>query len=297
MRRWFVHFVIVVGTFSAQFSMGAEKLKIDFEWEDIPGAKQIEVELYSKDKNLVQRIFSPSSSLSAQMEPGYYFVRGRVYDYRMAKGEWSELKEFLVPPKKIESVEAPSQVQVDLETSVAVLNLKWGRAPGAHEYKIIVLDGDGKIVGTKTTTSLAVALKLKAGVYSYKVIPYTKDGVEGEAFEAPQMLSVKARPIPEISEPTINFVESKKNISWKKEAPLPTIVRLEYQKHFGTKWKEVAKVEVTQSQWEVPADLSPGKYRASFWNRNRAGEVSGIKLLEFVVKPQDQDLPPADISN
>lgn len=273
---------------------------MDFEWEQIVGSTKYEIELYSKEKKLISKHESPTSVFSIELIPGAYFVRGRVYDQRTAYGDWSTLSDFLVPPKQIEKIDLlppPEGVQVDPSTFLGLVPLNWNPPIGAHHYKVTLFDQNGAVVDTVETNEPRVKWNLKPGVYSYKIIPYTEDNVEGESFTSPQNIVIKSRPVPEVKE--VHLSEDKddkkdkkeRSLSWKKETQLPTWLRLEYQKHLSNQWVQVQQQTVEGTLWKTPKDLKPGKYRASFWHKSPLGDVSSVKNYEFVVKPLEKNLP------
>ncbi len=291
--RWsFVLAFFVCMSTEPVISAPAEKVKVEFEWEEIFGAEVYEIELMSKEKKSLQSLRSPNSAFSLMMAPGFYYVRGRVYDSRQAKGEWSEAREFLVPPKKIESVEAPSaELSINAKTYTAPLKVAWKAPVGAHHFKFILLNSAGEVVGTKSTRVAEVNMNLRPGTYSYKIIPYTADEVEGEPYVSEQMLAIKSQPVPEVLAPKIQAVEKSTILSWETEATHPTWYKLEHQKHFSSVWHQVAQASTKEKQWSLPADLKPGKYRVQLWNKTPYGEVSSIQKLEFVIKPLEHRLP------
>lgn len=291
MRSLLPLLLFMLGAFAAVAKSEPEKVRVEFEWEEIMGATEYEVELLSKEKKSVQKMRSSSSSFAVQLSPGLYYVRGRVYDRRKAKGEWSEVKEFAVPPRKIETVDSPFDIQVDAQSFLAPITISWNSPVGAHHFDILLFDENGKVIENKRTHQSQIKLNLRPGAYSYKIIPYTKDGVEGEAFDAPQIIAVKSRPVPENEDITMEQTPTIINLHWKNVRPLLTAVRLEYQKHFGDTWRQISQVDIADSYWASPKGLKPGKYKVSLWNKNRFGDISGIKNLEFTIKPLEEDLP------
>lgn len=278
-------------SFAAASSI-SKTVRVDFEWEQIVGSTKYEIELLSKDKKLLSKHESPNAIFSIELVPGAYFVRGRVYDRRTAFGEWSELKDFLVPPKQIAKIQQPLEdVQVDPNTFLGAVKLHWNPPVGAHHYKVNVLDQNGKVVNTIDTTEPHFDLVLKPGVYSYKIISYTVDDVAAEPFESSQNIVIKSRPVPEVAEVNLKEQNKERSLTWKKETTLPTWLRLEYQKHLSERWTQIQQETVDGVLWAIPKDLKPGKYRASFWHKSPLGDVSTVKNYEFVVKPLEKDLP------
>ncbi|MGZ3792567.1 MAG: hypothetical protein ACXVCP_09470 [Bdellovibrio sp.] len=269
-----------------------KKVRVDFEWEQIVGSTKYEIELYSKDKNLLSKHDSPNANFSIELEPGAYFVRGRVYDQRTAFGDWSTLKDFLVPPKQIEKMEQPVEdTQVDPNSFLAPVKLNWVAPIGAHHYKVNILDQSGKIINTINTLDPQVNLNLKPGVYSYKIISYTADNVESDPFESSKNIVIKSRPVPEVTDIVFKEENKERSLNWKKETALPTWLRLEYQKHLSERWTQVTQSTIDEKYWKIPAELKPGIYRASFWHKSPLGDVSTVKTYQFVIKPLEKDLP------
>lgn len=293
MSRWpfVIAFLLCLST-ELVLSAPTEKVKVEFEWEEIFGAEIYEIELMSKEKKTLQSLRSPNAAFSLKMTPGFYYVRGRVYDSRQAKGEWSEPREFLVPPKKIESVEAPAaELSINTKTYTAPLKVAWKAPVGAHHFKFILLNSAGEVVGTKITRTAEVNMNLRPGTYTYKIIPYTADEVEGEPYVSEQMLAIKSQPVPEVIEPKLQHEEQSAVLSWSTEAEHPTWYKLEHQKHFSSVWHPVAQASTKEKRWSLPAGLKPGKYRVQLWNKTPYGEVSSIQKLEFVIKPHENQLP------
>lgn len=268
------------------------KIRVEFEWEEIVGSSKYEIELYDRDKKLVSNHHSPTSVFSVDLVPGFYYIRGRVFDKRTAYGEWSPFSDFLVPPKKIEKIEPqPENIQVDRSTFLGAVNLSWTHSAGTHHYKVTVFDENGKTVKVMDVQEANLKLNLKPGIYSYKIIPVTADNIEGEVFTSPQNIVIKSRPVPEVTDVSLGEESKERILKWKKETSLPTLLRLEHQKHLSDSWQQLEQQSVDASIWKMPKDLKPGKYRASFWHKSPLGDVSTIKIHEFVVKPLEKDLP------
>lgn len=281
-----------VAVWSAPSAPLASKVRVDFEWEQIVGSSKYEIEIYSKDKKLLSKHDSPTANFSIELVPGAYLVRGRVFDQRTAYGDWSAFNDFLVPPKQIEKIEQPpADVQVDPNTFLGSVVLRWNPPVGAHHYKVSILDQSGKVLNTYETSQPSVKWTLKPGVYTYKIVSYTEDNVEGEPFDGPQNIVIKSRPVPEVLDVGIKEENKELSLNWKKETVLPTWLRLEYQKHLSSHWSQVQQETVDGALWKIPKDLKPGKYRASFWHKSPLGDVSTVKNFEFVIKPLEKDLP------
>lgn len=293
MKPWGLLVVFAIAlTMTPANSAPAEKVRVEFEWEEIFGAETYEIELLSKQKKTLQTLRSPNASFTLKMTPGFYYVRGRVYDSRQAKGEWSEPREFLVPPKRIEAVNAPpAELTVNTTTYTAPLTVNWKAPVGAHHFKFILLGETGQVLGTKMTRTPEIKMNLRPGTYTYKIIPYTADEVEGETFVSEQILAIKSQPVPEVKDPRLQVEEQNTVLTWETEATNPTLYKLEHQKHFSTVWHKVTQAATKEKQVVLPADLKPGKYRVQLWNKNPYGEVSSIQKLEFVIKPHEARLP------
>lgn len=293
MNRWHCAVVFMICFFmGSTFATPPEKIKVEFEWEEIFGAETYEIELMSKEKKSLQSLRSPNASFSLMMAPGFYYVRGRVYDNRRAKGEWSEPREFLVPPKRIENVTAPpAELVINTTTYTAPLKVSWKAPIGAHHFKFILLNSAGEVVGTKTTRIAEVNMNLRPGTYSYKIVPFTADEVEGEPYISEQLLAIKSQPVPGVTALKVQKEKQNTFLSWETETTNPTWFKLEHQKHFSSVWHPVAQSSTQDKQWSLPNGLKPGKYRVQLWNKNPFGEVSSVEKLEFIIKPDEHQLP------
>lgn len=280
--------VLVGVLLSWSFAATSPKVAVEFEWEEILGAAQYEIEIYTKDKKLVEQLKSPNFTFKVHLPPGQYEVRGRAYDSRAAYSEWSSLKNFPVPPKSIKKVlHSANSLQVNERTYVADFVTRWEPTLGAHHYNIEILDKEGKSVHKTQSLESQFTVGLRPGVYTYRIVPVTADGVLGEAFESPQAFTVQSRPVPEVEELSLEIQGKALKLKWKKNTVLPTWIRLEYQKHFGTRWLPVALNKEGKESWTVPVDLRPGKYRATAWNQSLHGDTSSLSTTEFVIKPKE----------
>lgn len=73
-----------------------QEARIEIEWDPVEGAQNYELHVFTSDKKLLKKTFSPSHVFEVQLRPGRYLLRARVSDQRQVWGAWSDWTEFKV---------------------------------------------------------------------------------------------------------------------------------------------------------------------------------------------------------
>lgn len=263
---------------------------VEFEWEELLGATAYQVELKQKHNLEATRFNSQNSFFKLQIKPGKYSIRGRVADDRGVFGEWSKEEDFQVlppTPKKLKPISS-DLIKPNSKSFTAEIPLSWESTPGIEDYRLRVKNLKGELVQELKVNKSEAKAQLRPGSYKIEVLSVTPEGLESEPMELTNELIVQRIPVQKIENLTI---KEKSTFSFDRVEGLKNWVRIEMQKFLSEKWQEVGVFDLNENSWTPPADLKPGRYRAFFYNRNEFGEDSEAVSEEFILKPDEKNLP------
>lgn len=265
--------------------------EVEFEWEEIEGAKKYEVEI-NQGTTLYRRLQSNTFIFKTEIAPGKYQIRGKVIgkDLLQTHSEWSPWKNFDIPPDQVADVKVNKMDhKVTPPSFKARIPLMWQPSLGASDYVIEVTEINKKETTTIISTKNSTILQLRPGLYSIKIQSRTSDGLASDPFELAERLFVQKAVVPSPSKIELNVDQGR--VSFQTPSGTSVIVSLDKQAFLSTKWKTVElKTTNNLSQWDP--QLGPGKYRLTLVSKNAFGEISKPVLKEFVIKPKEADLPP-----
>jgi hypothetical protein len=191
---------------------------VNFEWEEIDGAKSYEIELKQvKDaKQGDPKLFNfkvKEAAWNGHLSPGKYMMRLRSRDYRNVPGDWSEASEFNVgldtPVLKYPGAKVKLSSEEQQEMT---LDFQWDKVGGADKYHFELLSEDGKTKIFEDIKDTHYKVKVPvASHYTWKVSAATEEGLNSDAVSVGQF-SVMGKPLeaPKVSKPDTEFVRELK---------------------------------------------------------------------------------------
>lgn len=268
--------------------------QVELQWEDISGAFMYEVEIINSKNKLLKKFISKTSLFKFKTTSGLIKVRGRVVDIYGKKGNWSTYIDVTVPPGEIATPDKLQASEIKIKpnpkTSKGEVKLEWPIATQAIGYKLIVKDQAQKIVSESTLKNNSTTVFLNAGHYTFSVIPFGNDSIEGKEYVSNQKITVGNSQLQ-------NEVFDVKNenkvitISWTPKQDIKIIGQLQFAYHLSDTWLPVNDAqELVESPWLPNQNLKPGRYRAAIWSKKENWVDSETFYYEFVVKPTEDDL-------
>lgn len=265
--------------------------EVEFEWEEIEGAKTYQVEI-NRGSSLFKSLSSDSFIFKTEMPPGKYQIRGKVIgkDLLQTHSEWSPWKDFDIPPDQVSEVPLmKTEYKVAPPSFTAKIPIEWKIVPGASEYIIEVTEINKKETKTIIASSPSTTLQLRPGFYSINISSRTNDGLTSEPFEAAEKIFVQNITVPPPEKIEINKEQGL--ISYQASEGAVVLASLEKQAFLSTHWKKIALKSSNEKFSEWDPNLGPGKYRVTLVAKNTFGEISKPITREFVIKPKEADLP------
>lgn len=265
--------------------------EVEFEWEEIEGAKQYQVEI-NRGLNLAQRLNSSSYIFKTKIPPGKYQIRGRVIskDLLQTHSDWSSWKNFDIPPDTLSEVTLKkTEYKVTSPSFTAQVPIRWKAIFGASDYVIDVTEINKKEKKTILSSSPTTTLKLRPGFYSITISSRTSDGLTSEPYEAAERLFVQNTDVPPPEK--IEIQKEQGLISYQVSAGAVVLTTIEKQAFLSTHWKKMTLKSTTEKLTQWDPNLGPGKYRITLVAKNSFGEISKPITKEFVIKPKEADLP------
>lgn len=282
----------------------ADKVPVELEWENIPGAELYELEFQNHDGKVLNTFKSSSHVFKFKFKVGHYRVRSRVADARKVYGDWSSLEEFTVRPKpaKILQKSVVTQGVINKKTLTSEVVIHWGEAPGASQFRVKVINEKNVVVRDEIVKGFFYKTSLEAGTYTTTLTSIGNDGIESEPVTLPGKVVIETvqlekpvivfEEIPDTSNPKakvqrLPLTKGLPTLRWKDaSAVADTVGVLEYRYFFGEEWLAVDKF-TSKNAKEVILEKAtkPGRYRISAWAEASGLKKSEVTTYEFVVKP------------
>lgn len=281
-----------------------DKVPVELEWENIPGAKVYELEFQSLNGKVLNTFKSSGHIFKFKFKVGKYRVRSRVADARKVYGNWSALEEFTVQPKpaKIPEKSVVTNGVIDSKTLTSEVIFHWGEAPGAAQFRVKVMNEKNIVVKEEIVKGFYYKTQLSAGTYVTTLTSISADGIESEPIALPGKVVIETvrldkpviafEEVPDVGNPKVKIQRlplsnGVPTLRWKEASALAdTVGTLEYRYFFGEEWIAVDKF-TSKSAKEVILEkaIKPGRYRISAWSEANGLKKSEITTYEFVVKP------------
>ncbi|MFH0976872.1 MAG: FecR family protein [Spirochaetota bacterium] len=167
----------------AYYLTTAEKMRIDFSWQNVAGEHNVFFELAKDDlfANIIQKNEVKGNAFAVDLTKGIYYWRVRAVHKITKKEESSETRRFSVLFDEPVLLIAPENKETVTYKGVPpIINFKWTKSEIASAYRL-VLAGDrsmSKIIKTQDSTQNSVMLDSAGkGVYFWRIekLPGLKD--------------------------------------------------------------------------------------------------------------------------
>ncbi|WP_413558041.1 hypothetical protein [Bdellovibrio sp. HCB209] len=277
---------------------GAEPYRrlVNFEWEQIDGAKSYEIELkqMKKDEGAAKpKTFNfkvKESVWNGRLTPGKYMMKLRSRDYRGVPGEWSEPSEFNVGLDNVNMKSpAPKTKLASTDDEKTDVEFKWDPVGGADTYTFELNSEDGKVKINETLkeprfkTSIPVAAN-----YSWKVTAQNDEGISSDATSVAEFTVMgKAIEAPSISKPESEFV---RDIKWSRPDHIKEYEVIVARANPATKKWDVVKTYENYTEDTLPFDSSweGGKYQVIVKAKSELRPTSPSSKIMFDVRQGDR---------
>lgn len=266
------------------------KRQVDLELEEVEGATAYEVELTSKASGKTSNFKMKTPAWKASIRPGEFTLRLRSYDSRGVPGAWSEEMPFSVklPGPELRAPTENAQIKTGEEKSHDT-EFKWQAVPGTKKYRVEVTPEGSTTPVTETFSDNQGKINLPVATrYTWKVIPVSKSGEDGESQEKPGTFSLvgKILETPAIEKPEDIWVQ---NIKWDKTEYAEKYTYVLQRKDENDKWQKVEMKENYAGN-EVPLDVKypGGQYRFAIKAESHLREPSKVARIDFQVYNGDR---------
>lgn len=266
------------------------KRHVDLELEEVEGASSYEVELTSKASGKTLTFKMKTPTWKATIRPGEFTLRLRSYDSRGVPGGWSDPMPFTVKLRGplLYAPISDSEIKTNEEKTFET-EFKWEAVPGTKKYRVeIMAEGStSPITDTFSDNQGKVSLPV-ASRYTWKVIPISKSGEDGESQEKPGTFTLigKALEPPNIETPEDIWVQS---IKWDKADYAENFTYSLQRKDESGVWKKLEMKEKFTGN-EAPLDIQypGGLYRFAIKAEGTLREASKVAKIDFNVYKGDR---------
>jgi hypothetical protein len=272
--------------------MALANRQVEFEWEEVLGAKMYQVEI-KKQNQVIQNLDSKSFTFKTNIRPGKYQIRGRVLGVgkKNSESEWSDWKDFDIPPAKI--IPKPLdkyEYQPETKSYTAQIGIGWQPIEGADKYRIEIFDEKNQLKKTNEIKDSKTMIQLRPGNYSVKLTALTDDGLTSEPTFLEKPIKVQNILIPPPRK--VELFLKRRLLRFELVSGTSALLTLQRQDFLGEEWQEIKIPPPEENYFRWGSELRPGKYRFTLQSRNLFDEVSKPIVKEFEIKPQEKDLPP-----
>jgi hypothetical protein len=288
MLKHFVLFILAFGLAVTTAKAEPYRRSVEFEWDQIEGAKSYDLELKRGKKTL--NFSTKTPAWNGRLAPGIFQMRLRAKDHRGVPAPWSDPEEFRVYLEQVQ-IQSPadsSRIQTS-EDSKAEVTFQWKPVSGAKAYYFELqseageaLEKEESLKDTKVTFKLAVARNYK---WKVKALGPETDSEE----ETSATFSLIGAPLvaPELREPESDFVRELKWTAPKHASNYSYILnRLNPQTR---KWEKVSESQsLTENRFEFDPNLPGGRYRFSLNAAAPLRKESKKSQMDFDVRSGDR---------
>lgn len=291
--RLMTGFLILIFTFWTAVVWAAPYRRlVNFEWDEIEGAKTYEIEL-QQAKSEGGKTFNfkvKEAAWNGHLTPGKYMMKLRARDYRNVPGDWSEPSEFNVGLETAVLKYPPPRAKIgSKETEKAKMEFQWAPVGGADEYQFVLTSEDGKTEVSKTLTEPNFKAELPVAMnYTWKISASNKEGIQSDATSVGQF-SILGKPLedPKIDKPESEFV---REVKWSRPdyASKYDVYVLRYET--ATKKWEKYKVFTDTQEDSIPFDETwpGGKYQIAVRAKSDMRPSSQLVKQAFNVRKGDR---------
>lgn len=226
MKKFALGFLFLILSFSASAQVSRW---IDMEWEEVPGAKGYEVELFQevKGSKLTRGKFKlDESRWSHAVSPGQYSLRIRSLDPRGVPGEWSDyvpLKVRLENPQLLLPVPGAKLDKPEVQ-------FEWSEITGAKSYQLVILNPTGGLLLNTTLQENKYSFPLRSlGKYDWMVFALEEnEGPRPQEIWPKKSFRSFERVGGELDAPFVNLsLDRKVNLTWQK-SPFAQVYEIDY---------------------------------------------------------------------
>ncbi|MCK6596785.1 MAG: hypothetical protein L6Q37_00355 [Bdellovibrionaceae bacterium] len=289
-------------------SISKKLSSVEMQWEENKNAVKYQVQVFNSKNKLLKTFESKTSLLKFKSTSGKVKIRGRFLDSYGKFSSWSDLTPIEVPPDPVKFNEADQTNKESFfagrasnKTMKGKVLINWNQAPQAKKYLLKVYDNNTKTVLEKISNSTSAELFLEAGSFTFSITSIGNEEVMGKESFSPKKITVSSAQISDLNFEVANNPKNENQFEIKlpQKRSIIIIGKLEYSYHMSERidkpWKLVGSLfEVKETIWSPPGNLTPGKYKISFWGRKDNWQDSIPFEYEFTVKPTINDL--ADIN-
>lgn len=146
------------------FSQEKSNRWIELDWDEIPGAKGYDVELFEiiDQKEFSRGLFhTETPNWAKESNPGKYNVKMRALDSRKVPGPWGVAIPIVVkfpPPQMIRPLN--DEILINSEMNELLVTFQWNNVSGALFYQLIVFNSKNKVILNEITKDIEVKYKL-----------------------------------------------------------------------------------------------------------------------------------------
>lgn len=291
MKLIFALLIIFSNPSNAEKKAAATNLiPVELYWDSQAEASTYEIEILSKNMELIKSVKSPVPGFKFNMKPGKYLIRSRAADKKQLWSDWSEPEPLLVIPPAPKLNSPPAVTAKKEKGSITGnINLTWDPILSADKYKFIIKDETGKIIKSEILKESKSEIQLPPGKYSYEISAVTKDGWTSEPLKSvtPIEISSVSAKEPEVKLDPINH----RKIQVQTDAETQVHLEVEYSPHLVENWKKIETgFVIGKSEILFDPKIIPGKYRYTLWT-SKQGWIDSEKIQsEFTIKPIESDL-------
>lgn len=284
--------ILPLMTATAYASDGSTHLKrqVSLELETVEGAISYEVELTSKSSGNTQTFKMKTPIWKAAIRPGEFTLRLRSYDSRGVPGVWSEQLPFVVklPGPQLLAPIAETEIKTN-EEKYYDTEFKWQTVQGTSKYRLEITPEGQTTPITDTFSENQGKINLPvANRYTWKVIPISKSGEEGESQETPGRFTLigKALNTPTIEKPEDIWVQF---VKWEKPDYAEKFTYILQRKDEAGAWQKVEMKENYLAS-EIPLDTQypGGAYRLAVKAVGHLRDTSKVARIDFNVYKGDR---------
>lgn len=185
MKKYIYLFLFIL--FHSQISFAAVNEKpsrwIDIEWEEVPGAKGYDIELFEviDQKEFSRGVFHTNDPHWAkEANPGKYNIKMRALDNRKVPGPWGEAIPFVIKLETAQLLRPLENEEIQKEEiSKTKIIFQWSKVFGADDYVVKIYNSKNSVIKTENTKNNEVSIDLdEIGDYFWNVAPRTSNEEE-----------------------------------------------------------------------------------------------------------------------
>ena len=157
-------FILLIFQTTIVFSADKTSRWIDLDWDEVPGAKGYDVELFEviDQKNFSRGVFhTETPHWAKESNPGKYNIKMRALDSRKVPGPWGEALPFVVRLPSAQMIRPlNNEILTASEMNELLVTFQWSNVTGALFYQLVVFNSKNKVILNEITKDIEVKYKL-----------------------------------------------------------------------------------------------------------------------------------------